>query len=179
MNLEDFQNKTFLYPTDTILGLGCSIFDENSVEKMYQIKNRPNDKSLIILVNSEQMLQKYVDVPEMAWQLIDLSEKPITIVYENPFNLPDSLIAKDNTVAIRLTRNNFCNQLINKIKAPIVSTSANFSGEKTPAIFTEINQDFLAKIDFIFPECINFKPQYSSSSIIKISKSGIIKIIRE
>ena len=97
-----------LYPTDTILGLGCDAKNEAAIEKIYQIKNRPSSKSLIILVDSPRMLQDIVEVPELAWDLIEFNEKPITIIYDNPKGLSKSLIADDNTIAIRLTDDLFC-----------------------------------------------------------------------
>lgn len=177
-SLSDIENKTFLYPTDTILGLGCSVHDVDSIKKIYEIKQRPNDKSLIILVNSETMLQQLVDVPEMAWELIDVSDKPITLVYDNPKNLPKELIFNDNSIAIRFTKDAFCSKIINTLKAPIVSTSANISGEKNPTVFTEVSAQIREKVDYIFPECMNFVPKYSASSIIKISVDNKIKILR-
>lgn len=178
MNILDFEGKTFLYPTDTILGLGCSVFDGKSIEKIYQLKERSNDKSLILLVNSEQMLQKFVEVPAMAWEIMDISDNPVTIVYENPINLPQSVVAKDNSVAIRFTKDKFCSQIINALRAPIVSTSANISGENSPKKLDEVHEKIKQNVDFIFPECIDFQPKFKTSSIIKITKDNVVKVIR-
>lgn len=121
---------TILYPTDTIWGIGCDATNIEAVNKIFDIKKREKNKSMIILVESEKRLQDLVDVPEMAWEIIDLSEKPVTIVYENPRGLPKELLAEDGSIGIRLVKNDFCKKLITKLNKPLVSTSANFSGEK-------------------------------------------------
>lgn len=176
---DNLKNMTFLYPTDTTFGIGCDANNVEMIRKIFEIKNRPDSKSLIILVDSNQRLQQIVDVPELAWDIMDLSEKPVTIIYENPRNLPKELIAEDNTIAIRLTRDLFCNKLISRLNAPLVSTSANVSGEPTPQSFAEISPKIKEGVDYIFPECETFVPKYSGSSIIRLSPDGRVKIIRE
>ena len=116
-----------LYPTDTIWGIGCDATNVEAINKIFEIKKREKTKSMIILVESERRLQDLVDVPEMAWQIIDLSEKPVTIVYENPKNLPKEILAEDGSIGIRLVKDDFCKKLISKLNKPLVSTSANFS----------------------------------------------------
>lgn len=172
-------NGVILYPTDTIWGIGCSAKDENAIQKIYEIKERSEEKSLIILVESERRLQELVDVPSLAWDLIDLSEKPLTIIYDNPKNLPKKIIAQDNTIAIRLTKDEFCKRLITKINAPLVSTSANVSGEKSPANYSEISNKIKEKVDYIVPLRQNEKEESKASSIIKLTHDGKVKIIRE
>ncbi len=179
MNFDEIKNQTFLYPTDTTFGLGCDAMNPELIQKIYRIKNRPDSKSLIILVESEARLQSLVDVSSMAWDLIDLSEKPLTIIYDNPRNLPKELIASDNTIAIRLTKDPFCKKLIGKLNSPIVSTSVNLSGEPTPASFDQISQKIKDEVDYIFPETEKFIPKFTASSIIKLSTDGKVKIIRE
>lgn len=176
---EQLKNKTFLYPTDTTFGLGCDANNVEAIRKIFKIKNRPDSKSLIVLVENEARLQSIVDVPALAWDIMDLSEKPVTIIYENPVNLPRELIAEDNTIAIRLTKDLFCKKLISKLNAPLVSTSANISGEPTPVSFTEISSKIKQQVDYIFPECETFHPKFSGSSIIKLSADGKVKVIRE
>lgn len=176
---DNLKNMTFLYPTDTTFGIGCDAHNVELVQRIFQIKNRPDSKSLIILVDSNQRLQQIVDVPELAWDIMDLSEKPVTIIYENPRNLPKELIAEDNTIAIRLTRDLFCKKLISRLNAPLVSTSANVSGEPTPQSFAEISPKIKEGVDYIFPECETFSPKFSGSSIIKLAADGQIKVIRE
>ena len=179
MNFDEIKNQTFLYPTDTTFGLGCDAMNPELIQKIYRIKNRPDSKSLIILVESEARLQSLVDVSSMAWDLIDLSEKPLTIIYDNPRNLPKELIASDNTIAIRLTKDPFCKKLIGKLNSPIVSTSVNLSGEPTPVSFDQISQKIKDEVDYIFPETEKFIPKFTASSIIKLSTDGKVKIIRE
>lgn len=173
------KTQTFLYPTDTTFGLGCDAGNVELIQKIYQIKNRSDSKSMIILVDSPARLQNIVDVPELAWDIMDLSEKPVTLIYDNPKNLPQELIAADNTIGIRLTNNRFCKKLIGWLNAPIVSTSANLSREPTPQSFSEISPKIIAEVDYIFPECETFVPTYSGSSIIKLSADGKVKVIRE
>ena len=168
-----------LYPTDTIWGIGCSAFDEDAINKIYKIKERSTEKAFIILVESEKRLQDLVEVPPLAWDLIDLSEKPLTIIYDNPQKLPKNLIGQDNTIAIRLTKDEFCKKLITKLNAPLVSTSANLSGENTALNFNQINDKIKKEVDFIVPLKQNEDAIYSGSSIIKLALDGKIKIIRE
>lgn len=175
----DLKNKTFLYPTDTTFGLGCDAKNVDAIRKIQQLKNRSDAKSFVILVDSVRMLQSIVDVPVLAWDLMDLSEKPITIVYDNPRGMPKELMAADNTIAIRLTNDLFCKKLISKLNSPIVSTSANLSGEPSPTDFESISAKIKEGVDYIFPECENFKPLYQASSIIKLSEDGQVKVIRE
>ncbi len=172
-------NGTVLYPTDTTFGIGCDAKNVEAIRKIFKIKNRPDSKSLIILVDSNRRLQEIVDVPELAWDIMDLSEKPVTIIYDNPRNLPKELIADDNTVAIRLTHDLFCKKLISRLNSPLVSTSANISGETTPNSFAEISDQIKEEVDYIFPESENFIPKFSGSSIIKLSTDGQVKVIRE
>ena len=124
-----------LYPTDTIWGIGCDATNLQAIQKIFDIKKRDAKKSPIILVESEKRLQDLVDVPPMAWEIMDLSEKPVTIVYDNPRGLPKELLAEDGSIGIRLVKDLFCKKLITKLNRPIVSTSANFSGEKSPMSF--------------------------------------------
>lgn len=176
-NLE--KNSVFIYPTDTTFGLGCSVNDAEAIQRIYQIKKRATSKSFIILVNSENQLQNIVDVPELAWDLIDFSEKPLTIVYDNPRNIPQHLIAEDNTIAIRLTKDLFCKKLISKLNSPIVSTSVNISGQPSPISFDEISQEIISQVDYVFPECRDFIPKHPASSVIKLSQDNVVKVLRE
>lgn len=170
---------TFLYPTDTTFGIGCDAQNVEMVRRIYKIKNRPDSKSLIILVDSNRRLQEIVDVPELAWDIMEWSEKPVTIIYDNPRNLPSELIAEDNTIAIRMTEDLFCKKLISKLNSPLVSTSANISGETPPQSYAEISPQIKEGVDFIFPECETFVPKFSGSSIIRLSMDGKVKVIRE
>ena len=141
-----------LYPTDTIWGIGCDATNVKAINKIFEIKKREKTKSVIILVENEKRLQDLVDVPEMAWEIIDLSEKPVTIVYEKARNLPKELLAEDGSIGIRLVKDDFCRKLISKLNKPLVSTSANFSGDKSPMKFSDINPEIIDLVDFTVEE---------------------------
>jgi L-threonylcarbamoyladenylate synthase len=173
------KGETILYPTDTLWGIGCDATNEEAVEKVFKLKQRPKSKNLIILVESERRLQEIVDVPPLAWELIDLSEKPLTIIYNNPRNLPKNLISEENTIGIRLTRDEFCKKLISKLNAPLVSTSANVSGEPSPKSFSSISTKILEGVDYVINLRHEKTKKYVASSIIQLSVDGKIKVIRE
>lgn len=170
---------TILYPTDTIWGIGCDATNIEAVNKIFDIKKREKNKSMIILVESEKRLQDLVDVPEMAWEIIDLSEKPVTIVYENPRGLPKELLAEDGSIGIRLVKNDFCKKLITKLNKPLVSTSANFSGDKSPLKFSDISPEIIDLVDYAVEENRDVVSKYSGSSVIKIWSDNRIKVLRE
>ena len=170
---------TILYPTDTIWGIGCDATNIDAIEKIFEIKKREKTKSMIILVESEKRLQDLVDVPEMAWEIMDLSEKPVTIIYDHPRNLPKELLAEDGSIGIRLVKNDFLKKLISKLNKPLVSTSANFSGEKSPMKFSDISQEIVDAVDFVVEENQDKVSEYSGSSIIRVWSDGRIKVIRE
>lgn len=170
---------TILYPTDTIWGIGCDATNPEAIKKIFDIKKREPNKSLIILVESEKRLQDLVDVPEMAWQIIDLSEKPVTIVYENPKNLPKELLAEDGTIGIRIVKNDYCKKLISKLNKPLVSTSANLSGQKSPMKFSDISDEIKQSVDYIVEENHDKVSEYAGSSVIKVWNDNQIKILRE
>ena len=167
-----------LYPTDTVWGIGCDATNEAAVQKVYDLKKRTDSKALICLVGNEAMLEKYIEnVPELAYDLIDLSEKPVTIIYDSPRGIAKNLVASDNTLAIRVASDKFCQYLINKFKKPIVSTSANISGKAAPRNFGQINDAILKGVDYVVNlhhEKIFTKPP----SIIKLKNNGEVKIIR-
>ena len=168
-----------LYPTDTIWGIGCDATDDEAVMKIFDLKNRDQNKPLIILVESEKRLQDLVEVPAVAWDIMDLSEKPITIVYDAPKGISKNLIAEDGSIGIRLVKNEFCKRLISKLNKPIVSTSANFSGEKSPKSFADISQKLINEVDAVAEDQINRVSKWEASSIIRVWSDGRIKVIRE
>lgn len=177
---ENLDNKkVILYPTDTVWGIGCDATDENSVAKVFQIKNRVESKSLIILVDSLEMLGNYVEnIPEAALKILEKTTKPTTIIYNNPKGLAKNVIAQDNTVAIRIVANEFCISLIKEFGKPIVSTSANISGEPTPKSFSEISPSILDSVDYI----VNLQQNTvatKSSTILRINEQDEIEVIRE
>lgn len=174
------EGGVILYPTDTIWGLGCDATNVNAVKRIFEIKNRPAEKNLILLTNSDQMLMHYVkDIPEVAWEIMELSEKPVTIIYDHPKNLPAEVCANDNTIAIRVTKDPFCKILIQKLKKPLVSTSANISGESSPALFHEISDKIKKSSDHIVNLRQDEKKKALPSSIIKLKSNGEISIIRK
>ncbi|NJB72437.1 L-threonylcarbamoyladenylate synthase [Saonia flava] len=168
-----------LYPTDTVWGIGCDATNEEAVKKIYALKKRVDTKTMICLVANDFMLERHIKkVPDVAYDIIDLSEKPTTIVYDNPQGVAKNLIASDNTLAIRVATDKFCQYLINNFKKPLVSTSANLTGNPTPTSFKEIDQAILKGVDYI----VNLhqdKKMANPSSIIKLSNSGIVKVIRK
>lgn len=170
---------TILYPTDTIWGIGCDATNIDAISKVFEIKKRDKSKSLIILVESEKRLQDLVEVPEMAWEIMGLSEKPVTFIYDHPQNLPPELLAADGSIGIRLVQDDFCKKLIQQLGRPIVSTSANFSGEKSPMRFADINPEIISLVDYAVEENREKVSKYSGSSIIRIWSDNRIKIIRE
>lgn len=168
-----------LYPTDTIWGLGCDIRNVQAIKRIYKIKRRTEAKSLIVLVSEIDCIAKYVDNPNpIAYDLINEWKKPLTIVYPNPKNLPSLLIKEDNTVAIRVTTDEFSMKLIKAVGAPIISTSANISGEPTPLNFRSIRKELLGEVDYV----VNFRretlKEMKSSTIIKLSSDNNFEVLR-
>lgn len=168
-----------LYPTDTIWGLGCDASNEEAVKRIYNIKNRIDSKSMLVLMENAALLERYVDeVPEIAYDLIELSDKPLTIIYDGAKNLAKNLIAEDGSIGIRLTTEAFSSDLIRRFKRPIVSTSANISGKPSPACFDEIDQEIIDAVDYVVNYRQDDTHKASPSSIMKLGRGGEIKIIR-
>lgn len=169
-----------LYPTDTIWGIGCDATNAEAVSKVYQIKQRSDAKALITLVDSEAKVEAYVqDVPSMAWDLIDNSQKPLTIIYDHPRYLAPNLLAPDGSAAIRITREPFSQQLCLQFRRPIVSTSANISGQPSPQTFADISDEIRQAVDYICTSRQQERQPAQPSSIIKLSEGNVIKIIRK
>lgn len=172
------QGGLILYPTDTVWGIGCDATNPEAVRKIYKLKQRDDSNALICLVNNYGMLEKYVDtVPKMAYTILDLAVKPTTIIYDNPAGVAENLIATDNTLAIRVVKHKFCEQLIRYLRKPLVSTSANISGQPTPKSYKEISEHILKGVDYI----VNLQNEARTaepSAIIKIGNDGSVKIIR-
>jgi L-threonylcarbamoyladenylate synthase len=169
-----------LYPTDTVWGLGCDATNENAVKKIFEIKKRTDSKAMLVLIDNPSKLQSYVDeVPDMAWDLIELSEKPLTIIYPQARNLASNLIAEDKSIGIRVTREAFSRNLCSQFRKPIVSTSANISGSATPSNFSQISDEIKSSVDYV----VNFRQEEQSkpipSSIIKLGKGNLFQLIRE
>jgi L-threonylcarbamoyladenylate synthase len=174
------EGGVILYPTDTIWGIGCDATNEDAVRRVYEIKQRQDSKAMLVLVDSSVKVDFYVrDVPEVAWDLIDLADKPLTIIYSGARNLAANLLAENGSVGIRVTNEDFSKRLCQQFRKAIVSTSANISGQPSPKNFSEISEEVKSAVDYIVgyrqEEMSNPKP----SSIIKLDKGGVIKIIRE
>ncbi len=168
-----------LYPTDTVWGIGCDATNEDAVQKIYELKQREISKGMICLVANDYMLEKHVKkVPEVAYDLIDLATKPITIVYDEPLGFAKNLVNNDNTIAIRVASDQFCQYLINKFKKPIVSTSTNITNQPTPRNFFEISDAILKGVDYVV-DLQKDKDNCVSSTIIKLGNDGTVKVIRE
>lgn len=170
---------TILYPTDTIWGIGCDATNVEAINKIFEIKKREKSKSMIILVESEKRLQDLVEVPEMAWEIMDLSEKPVTLIYDNPKGLPKEILAEDGSIGIRLVKDDYLKKLIGKLNKPLVSTSANFSGDPSPMKFADISQEIISSVDAVAEENHDKISQYSGSSVIRMWKDGRVKVLRE
>ncbi len=169
-----------LYPTDTVWGIGCDATNPEAVKRVYEIKQREDSKAMLVLVDSAVKVDFYVqDVPSIAWDLIELSEKPLTVIYDGARNLAPNLLSEDGSIGIRVTKERFSHRLCQQFRKAIVSTSANVSGEPGAANFDEISEDIKSKVDYI----VNYRQDDLSrpkpSSIIKLGKGGTVKIIRE
>lgn len=168
-----------LYPTDTVWGIGCDARNEKAVEKIFQLKQRADSKSMLVLVGSEGMLQRTVkSVPEIAWQLIDVAVNPMTIIYDHPVGIAENLKAEDGSLGIRITSEKFSRALCERIKGPIVSTSANISGKPTPLTFAEISSDIKNGVDYVCKFRQKEKASSRPSNIIKVTRENIVKVIR-
>lgn len=169
-----------IYPTDTIWGLGCDATNKSAVEKVFSVKSRSDNKSLIILVNGLAMLERYVrDIPSIAYDLIEVSDTPLTIIYPEGRSLASGICSEDGSVGIRICRDDFCSELITRLRRPLVSSSANKSGEPFPTDFSEINPDLLKEVDYVVKYRQNDRRKSSPSPVIKIDKKGVVKIIRK
>ena len=169
-----------LYPTDTIWGLGCDPTNPAAVEKIFRIKSREPGKSLLILVDGESMVERYVsEVPEIAWELTGVSDDPLTIIYPSGKNLASGVCSEDGSIGIRICHDEFCRELIKRFRKPVVSTSANFSGKLSPKNFSEIDKSVIEAADYIVKYRQDDMRKYSSSPLIKLSCDGTIKIIRK
>lgn len=168
-----------LYPTDTVWGIGCDATNADAVAKVYAIKHRDDSKALICLVDSDARIQRYVrNVPEVAWDLLELAEKPTTVILDNAVNLAPNLIAEDGSIAMRITREPFSKELCYRFQKPIVSTSANISGEPAAQNYCDISEELINAVDYICWSRRQEHKPHTPSSIIKLSENGEVKIIR-
>lgn len=173
------QGGIILYPTDTVWGIGCDATNEEAVKKIYALKQREETKSMIVLMNGDRMLHSvFHSIPEVAWQILDLSEKPTTLILDQPKNVAKNIIASDNTLGMRLVKEPFCFNLMERMKRPLVSTSANISGEPTPQSFKEISPAIINGVDYVVQlhhDKVNGKP----STIIKLTEDAQVTVIRK
>lgn len=173
------QGGVIIYPTDTIWGIGCDATSEEAVRRIFEIKRRTDAKAMLSLVDSDGRLQRYVrDVPEVAWQIVDCSESPVTIIYDGVQGLAPSLLSDDGSAGLRITKEPFSNELCRRMQRAVVSTSANVSGSQAPSCFDEINPEILMSVDYVCTSRRNEKNPHASS-IIKIAADGQFKIIRK
>lgn len=168
-----------LYPTDTVWGIGCDATNTAAVAKIYALKKRAETQSMIVLMNGEKMMYNvFKEIPETAWQIIDLSEKPTTLILDNPRNVAKNIIGADNSLGVRLVKEPFCYKLMERMKKPLVSTSANISGQPTPKSFKEISPEIINGVDYV----VNLhrdKIAGNPSTIIKLTSDSQVTIIRK
>ncbi len=168
-----------LYPTDTIWGIGCDATNAAAVSKVYRLKQRLERKSMIILLDKSEMLEKYVaNIPEIAWDLLKKIDTPLTIIYPEAKNLAENVVAEDGSIAIRIVKNEFCTKLIQEFGKPVVSTSANISGENPPLTFRQISPEIISGVDYVVDESIDELHELKPSRIIKLEQNGEFRIIR-
>ncbi|HWY98046.1 MAG TPA: L-threonylcarbamoyladenylate synthase [Bacteroidia bacterium] len=167
-----------LYPTDTIWGIGCDATNEEAVQKIFDIKQRPSSKSMIILVAEAHQVSFYAEVPAVAKELVEYAEKPLTIIYPKAKGIAKSLVVEDGTIAIRVVKDEFCKMLIHTIRKPLVSTSANISGEPAPERFDDISDDIKDSVDYVVNLRQHETGKSNPSRIMKIGINGEIEIIR-
>ena len=168
-----------LYPTDTVWGIGCDASNEEAVKKIYALKQRQDSKSMIVLMNGEKMIYNvFKEIPDVAWEIWDLSEKPTTLILDNPRNVAPNIIAEDKTLGVRIVKEPFCFKLMERMKRPLVSTSANISGMFAPKTFKEISPQIIKGVDYV----VNLQQDKvckNPSTIIKLSLDNQVKIIRK
>lgn len=174
------EGGVIVYPTDTVWGLGCDALNLKAVDRVYRIKKRDEAKSLIVLLDSYEDLPRYVKkVPDITIDLISSIDKPVTVIYDNARNFPKNVQAPDGTIAIRVVRDEFCRSLIKELGKPIISTSANISGEPTPLVFKQISADVINQADYVVKLFHDQFNQAKASTIIRLHENGTYSVIRE
>lgn len=168
-----------LYPTDTVWGIGCDATNASAVAKIYKIKKREETKAMICLVDNDNRIQRYVrDVPEVAWDVMNLSTRPTTVILDGADGLANNLVAEDGSIAMRITKEEFSKELCYRMQKPIVSTSANISGEPTAQNYRDISQEIIDAVDYVCWTRRNEHQPHQPSSIIRLRKNGEVTIIR-
>ena len=174
------EGKTILYPTDTIWGIGCDATNPKAIAKIYQLKQRTDQKSMLVLVDRPEMITAYVKViPSIAWELMEASDEPLTIIYPGAINLAPNLINPDGSIGIRVCNSKFCQGLITRFRKPVVSTSANISGQPHPKIFSAIEKSILLGVDYVVNLEQSNPDVKKPSPIIKLGINNEVQIIRK
>jgi len=169
-----------LYPTDTIWGIGCDATNTEAIKKIFRLKQRDEAKSMVILVDTENKLESYVqEVNPLAYDLIEYAENPLTLVMPGAKNLSPAVIAADGSVAIRVSNHDFCKQLIQRLRKPLVSTSANISGKPSPQYFSQIDQEIIDGVDYVVDLEQHSKEIRNPSTIMKLAPDGRFEFIRK
>ena len=178
---------TILYPTDTVWGLGCDATNAEAVKRIYEIKQREDSKSLVLLACDMDMVARYVkEIPSIAIDLVEVNDAPMTLIYPgaicsesgDKWHLAANVVAEDGSVGIRIPLMEWCRQLVFKLGRPVVSTSANISGEPTPRRFSDIPQEIKDAVDFVVPPSVDTQSSGKASQILKVGLRGEIEIIR-
>lgn len=174
------EGGVILYPTDTVWGIDCDATNEEAVRRVYEIKKRSDSKAMLVLVDTPVKVDFYVqEVPDVAWDLIEMSDKPLTVIYSGARNLASNLLAEDGSVGIRVTAEEFSRRLCQRFRKAIVSTSANVSGQPGAANFSEISDEIKSAVDYVVKYRQDDMSRPKPSSIIKLGKGGLVKVIRE
>jgi len=169
-----------LYPTDTIWGIGCDAGNEDAVKKIYALKQRDEAKSMIVLLDNDNKLVSYVsDVPDIAYDLIEYTENPLTLVMPGAKNLAKNLIAADGSIGLRVTKHQFCQQLIQRLRKPLVSTSANISGQPSPKNFNAISAEIIHGVDYVVDLEQHDLTEKRPSTIMRLEPDGRFEFIRK
>lgn len=168
-----------LYPTDTVWGLGCDATNSEAVRRIFQIKQRADSKAMLTLTDAEGRVEQYFDdVPEVAWQLWEVADKPLTLILPRARNIAPELIAEDGTMGVRITKEEVSNTICARLRRPLVSTSANISGEPTARCYADISQEIKDAVDYIVPLRQNETHNPAPSGIIKVEDGGVVTVIR-
>ncbi len=174
------QGGIILYPTDTVWGIGCDATNKDAVQKIYDLKQSESKTSMLILVeNEDRLMMQFKKVPDVAWELIEVSDKPLTLILDGGCGVADNLIPDEGTLGVRIPKHEFCNKLLRKFRKPIVSTSANISGKAAHLNAKEISKEITDGVDLIISPEFEGRPTRKASSIIKLGLDSTISIIRE
>lgn len=174
------QGGVILYPTDTVWGIGCDATNAEAVKKIYEIKKRDDSKAMICLIDSDKRVSRYIrNVPDVAWDLLNLPDKPTTVILDNASGLANNLVAEDGSIALRITKETFSKELCYRMQKPIVSTSANVSGEPAAQNYRDIDPEILEAVDYVCKARRNEHDPHVPSSIIKLASNGEVTVIRK